>query len=332
MDLSLILTLVILVLVVLFVLGLISPKKFASFGGGPHRGKAFVYLGVAFVLLIVLGSMADNILEKQIAETPEEIYELELAEKELTAFPDYLPTLINLEDLNLEFNQITEINAGIKDLDNLTHVKLSHNPITVLPTWLLEMEGLENLNLFNTEIDSSSLPVIEKLVAKGVYVDYDETHITGKDLEQKAYEEATKDYTDDKEAVESDDHTESFWDFAKRRLLSDDDTQRRIYGKGEIYYYDDIEQAVIDSLGVTLTDLGLFGEEKEASVKLEWEDDAYLLKVVTIMEEAEDINEEQEIAWIFIRSTIKVRVFPEDDLIVQLCDRRLEVLKEIGRE
>ena len=66
MDLSLILTLFILVLVVLFLLGIIAPGKFASWGGGPHRGKAFAYLGVAFLLMIPLGSMGDDILQKKI--------------------------------------------------------------------------------------------------------------------------------------------------------------------------------------------------------------------------------------------------------------------------
>ena len=325
MDITLVITLLILVLGILFILGLIAPAKFTAWGGSkPHRGKAFFYLIAAFILLLVLGSMADDVLMKKIKETPELVTELALENEDLKSFPDYLPTLINLEEMNLGFNRISHIDENIRGLKSMRWILLDHNPITKVPEWLLDFESLTILSLYNTDIDSSSLPVLEKLMAKGVKVTYDETLITGKSKTEDQLE--AKSETDETE----DEHAESFAEYAKRRLLEGRGAEhRRKYGKGEIFYESGMEHALLDSLGAALTDLGLFTPEKEVSVELAKKDDQYQLKIVTLYKDKEEITEDIRLSWHLIAIMIKARVFEEKKMEVHLVDQHMELLEII---
>ncbi len=335
MDVTLLLTLLIAILIMLFVAALIAPARFTAWGGStPGRGKAFVYLIAAIVLFLVLGAVYEDPVEKMIHENPEEVRELTLSEKELTAFPDYLDKLVNLEELNLERNSITEIDPRIRNLKNLRWLILDSNPITSLPDWLGEMESLTLVGLYNTNIDSSSLPILERMIAWGASVGFDETYITGKSesvpLDIDSDEEADRQAAGETDA--DDPHAESFAEYAKRRLLGGRDTDyRRKYGKGEIFYKSGIEHALLDSLGYALTDLGLFTPDKEVSVKLLKEGDLYQVKVVTIYKKKEELTDDVRVSWQLIRIMVHSRVFGEAPMELHLCDdswNLVELIKE----
>lgn len=333
MDVPLLLTLLIVILSLLFVLALIFPARFTAWGGSnSHRGKAFYYLIAAFGLLMWLGTMADDIRRKEILDAPLEVRDLTISEEELTAFPDYLDQLANLEELNLSFNNITTIDENIKGLKKLRWLLLDHNPISTVPEWVADFQQLEILSLHNTNIDSAALPMLEQLRARGVRVDYEETFITGKSDDGTSSEsEATA-----QEAAETDTddpHAESFAEFAKRRLLGGRDTEhRRIYGKGEIFYKSGIEHAMLDSLGYALTDVGLFGEDKQVSARLILEGDLYQLKIVTVYEQKADITPEDRAAWQLIGVLVAARVFEGKTMELYVCDVNWKVLDKIDLE
>jgi hypothetical protein len=329
MDVTLIITLLILALGVLFILGLIAPAKFTTWGGSsPHRGKAFFYLMAAFILLLVLGSMADDALMKKINETPREVTELDLSDKDLSTFPEYLTTLVNLTELNLSDNQLTSVSENIRGLDKLSILNLSNNPITSIPEWVLELKGLSFLDVSFTDVDSSSLPLIAQLRDKGITVDYDLSKGRA-DYANREEEETADTPKDDEE----DEHAESFTEFAKRRLLGGRGTdQRRKYGKGEIFYDSGMDHAMLDSLGAALTDLGLFTPDKEVSVKLLKEKDVYLLKIVTNYEGKEAITDDIRLSWQLIRLMIIERVFEGEKLELHLCDPSLDIIEKIKAE
>jgi hypothetical protein len=333
MDVTLLLTLLIVILGVLFLLALIFPARFTAWGGStPGRGKAFVYLLAAVILFFVLGAVYEDPIEKMIRENPEGVTELTLSEKGLTAFPEYLDKLVNLEELNLERNELTEIDPRVRNLKKLRWLILDVNPISTIPDWLLELENLTIVGMYSTNIDSSSLPILNSLIARGVDVRFDETYITGKTEEVEQTEE-TEDAKAQAETSDDDPHAESFAEFAKRRLLGGRDTDhRRKYGKGEIFYKSGIEHALLDSLGYTLTDLGLFTPEKEVSVKLVKESDGYQLKIVTIYDKKEEIEEEIRASWQLMQIVIAARVFEDAQMEIHLCDDHWEVLEIIKSE
>jgi len=327
MDASTLLLLAILLLLIFFVLGLIAPQKFTTLGGGsPHRGKAFLfYLVPAFFLFLWLGSVAGSVEQAQ--DDPESVTHLYLDEKGLRELPDYVAKCVNLEVLDLSDNSFDEIPEELKKLSKLRVVDLTNNPISYLPDWLLEMEALDELDLSGTKIDSTSSVLISQLRKADIDVLYEETPFSEVLKSKKADPDS-----EEADAKPDDEHSEGFLEFAKRKLLYGGEDYRRKYGKGEIYYERGIEKALVDSLGAALTDIGLFTEEKEVTVKLVKVDDLFQVKVVTIYESADDLSVEEEASWQFITVIIAGRTFDGEKMEVHLCDVELNVLKEIPSE
>jgi len=326
MDASVLLSLAILLLLGFFVLALIAPKRFTTLGGGSsHRGKAFLfYLLPGFLLTMWLGSLDDSAAQAQ--KDPLSVTHLYLDDSKLSEVPDYVTACANLEVLDLSGNSIEELPEGLKNLSHLRIIELGNNPISQLPNWLLEMESLKEIDISGTEIDSASSEFITQLRKADVEVSYDETPFAELLKNRKSDPDREEDTATD------DEHSEGFLEFAKRKLLYGGDEYRRKYGKGEIYYESGIEIAMVDSLGATLTDIGLFSDEKEVTVKLIQVDELYQVKVVTIYESAEDMSVDEEASWQFITLIIAGRVFEDEKMEVHLCDVELNVLKEIASE
>ena len=319
-----ILTLLILVFLILFIWALIAPKKLTSLGGGkPGRGKAFLFYFIPMIVLfIAMGKVSEK--QKELAETnPEEVTYLIMSDDGLSEWPAYTSGLVNIDRWQLSDNSLTEISEQVKELKNLRKLELENNPIRKLPTWLTEMEALELLDLRGTLIDSTATEIIYELRNNGVEVRFTGTPLLPLEVDETASEEEQR--------AAEDEHAESFWEFAERRILYGGEDYRRKYLAGEIYYEEGIEHALVDSLGAALIDLGLFSEDKEVTAKLTQEESGvYHVKVVTIYDEAEDIKVDELASWQFIGILLKAQVFPEQEMSLSLCGDRLDVITEVS--
>lgn len=318
-----IVTLLILIFIILFLVALIWPKKLTALGGGkPHRGKAFLFYFIPIiVLLIVIGTISEN--ELKLAETePEKVNYLLQDDAGLSEWPAFTGKVINIDRWDLSDNDLKDISEDVRNLTNLRKLELANNPISQIPEWLTELPELKSLDLRGTKIDSTSLETVFALKEKGVKVRFTNTPLLPEVVEEKGSEE---------EQLKAEaDHTESFWQFAERRLFYGNEGKRRLFKKGELYYGEGIEVAKVDSLGVALEDIGIFTDDKEVTVKLIKVDDLYQVKMVTIYDKAEDMSEDELISWQLISAMIKAQVFDEEKMELHLCDDRLNVYKEIN--
>ena len=71
---------------------------------------------------------------------------------ELTAIPDVVFQLSQLEELHLSYNRITEIPDSIAQLSNLTSLHLSSNQITEIPESIAQLSSLTSLHLSSNQI------------------------------------------------------------------------------------------------------------------------------------------------------------------------------------
>jgi internalin A len=78
--------------------------------------------------------------------------DLDLSGLNLTAIPDSLGQLTNLQQLNLSNNQITAIPDSLAQLTNLQQLNFSINQITAIPDSLAQLTNLQQLNLSNNQI------------------------------------------------------------------------------------------------------------------------------------------------------------------------------------
>ncbi|MEN5304088.1 NEL-type E3 ubiquitin ligase domain-containing protein [Pseudomonas sp. TWI628] len=77
---------------------------------------------------------------------------LSLVDSAITAVPDWLLNLEQLEGLNLSNNQLAALPAGIARLGRLTELNLAHNRFTQVPVEVGELGQLRVLNLQNNHV------------------------------------------------------------------------------------------------------------------------------------------------------------------------------------
>ena len=101
-----------------------------------------------YLTLYLLGVMHDFGVEWVI-----ELEELEVFLEGLTQIPDIFMNLTNLSWLDLSSNQLTQIPKSIENLRNLTHLNLSDNPLEHFPNNLVCLTTDNELwEIFQTEI------------------------------------------------------------------------------------------------------------------------------------------------------------------------------------
>ena len=77
---------------------------------------------------------------------------LKLCCKKITALPETIGQLSNLQELWLDNNQIIVLPESIGQLSNLQYLSLSNNQITVLPESIGQLSNLQELWLNNNQI------------------------------------------------------------------------------------------------------------------------------------------------------------------------------------
>lgn len=304
------------ILGLLFIVGIISPKKILKRSVNPTRGKIFLFFGLpSLALFIGWGAMYESSWDEALKD-PVNAKEVSLKYKKLDVLPDELEQMTNLISLDLAKNNLRSLPIYLKDFDQLESIDLAENPIEELPLWLADMEALKSLNLNGTQI--TSIPDL----LSNLSINYRNTPLWLAENPEKV-ESQTKTETSSYE----EDHSESLTEFALRKLLEDDNDYRRKFKKGEIFYNDPVTNEQVDQIGEFMIAMGLFDDEKEASMLLDYNDQIYQLKVVVIGEEA--LNDIVIDAFTTIEGAIQQDIFPEDEFHLILTDGDFKAMKTI---
>ncbi len=258
-------------LFIAFLVGLVKPSVLLGKGAG--RGKAFLVFFLPSVILFFVGGYLTNEEYDEAWANPEGVTRLVLSKKGFTKLPDRLSEFQQLEELILKNNNISELDEDIlKSMPNLKKLDLENNPISELPEWMAEL-GLESL-----ELDGTNITTIPEGIRQAIKdIDYDKTPLA---LEEKVTYEALKDSLQDQGYPQ----TESFGDFAVRKLMGKDYGYDKQFKKGTLYYTKGVPDDKIDSLGQFLVNNGYFTDEREVSMQLKYNDrtgvNAYELRAV----------------------------------------------------
>lgn len=301
------------------ILALIIPKKILFFTAAPSRSKAILFLGLPAIILFAI-SMTITPTRLEIAlEDPENVHQLSLSNKNINTVPSEVATLINLKELDLSNNQFTEFPAIVSKLTELTTLDLSENPITQIPSWVLSHPSLTEINLSNTAI----LEISDKF--NKLLINYKNTPLW--DIENRE-EKLTSDQPNDiqKSIKQTEDHSESFSEFALREILGNDYGFKRKFKKGEIYYKEPVTKAEADNVGKFFVGLNYFNDENEVSVLLNKDKKkTYILKMVV---KEDQLDDKSIAAFRDIRKWINEDIFPKDKFHLHLIDTDMNLIKE----
>lgn len=307
------------ILGLLFLVGLISPKKVLRKSESPTRGKAFLFFGLpSIALFIAWGSLYESSWDEAL-KNPETATEVSLKYKKLEILPDELEEMTNIVSLDLAKNNLKSLPIYLKDFKNLETIDLAENPISELPVWLNEMVSLKELNLDNTQITSipdglSKLKISYQNTPKWI-------------AENPEVESTTAAQNTDSSSLE-DERSESLGEFALRKILDDRFDFKRKFKKGEIFYNDPVTVDQVDVIGEFMIMMDFFNDEREASMLLDQNrDDVFELKIVVVSEEA--LTEEVMTGFTSIKNVIKQDVFPDNDFHLVLTDDEFDEIKTI---
>jgi len=73
---------------------------------------------------------------------------LYLVNTDNTCVPDGLSSLVNLKEINLFDNKITELPEFIMKLINLSTINVSNNCLNKIPEWIVKLPNLRNLDIY----------------------------------------------------------------------------------------------------------------------------------------------------------------------------------------
>lgn len=135
----------------LLVIGMFNPRLVIPFR---NSGRAMVLLFYLTPILLIVGLIGYFLQGKDTSmDDPEEVIYLNLYDRGLSALPENLEMYVNLRELNLKNNRITDLDEStLRELKNLKFLNLHNNPVRQLPDWLGEL-GLEELVLDGTEVE-----------------------------------------------------------------------------------------------------------------------------------------------------------------------------------
>ncbi|MEL7146321.1 MAG: leucine-rich repeat domain-containing protein [Bacteroidota bacterium] len=309
------------VLFILFTLvSLIVPRKALFFVPEPSRGKVLLYYGLPAVILLIIGTALTPSTLESALENPAETRKLSLSGRRLSTLPDEVKKLVVLEELDLSNNQLETVPEVIRSLDALVKIDLSENPISELPAWLSEMPNLQTVLLYETGIDTVSEQ----------FASLDIRYKKAKQPNRSDEVETSDDLLADQQTIEDqeEDHTESFGEFALRRLLGNDFGHKRKFKKGEVYYDHPITKEAADQVGELMVTFGFFNDERAATVLLEQEDEEEPVILKMVVDETK-LDEEVYELFKLIKTMVQSTAFPDDDMNLILVDSDLDELKTL---
>ncbi len=103
----------------------------------------------------------------------------------------------------------------------------------------------------------------------------------------------------------------------------------KTYNDGKVYYTDNVTEQSVDAFGQLLIDSGIF-DGSGGTFKLDFSDSTFVVSTIAEPEQLEDIK--------FLRFSnlmrmlMKDKLFPENEVVYQLCNSDFKVLKSIAGE
>lgn len=118
-----------------------------------------------------------NLSGKKLTKVPEDIFnqinleELDLSNNQLTdAIPSQIGKLKNLKVLNLSNNQMTGVPAEVGQLQYLEVLDISYNQLTGLPNEIGNLKKLKTLNISGNNYSETDLKKIQEGLSVGVRI------------------------------------------------------------------------------------------------------------------------------------------------------------------
>ena len=293
---------------------LFVPRKALFFIPKPSRAKVLLYYGIPAIVLLIVGLIMTPSRLAEALENPMQARTLSLSGKRLSVMPEEVLQLKVLEELDLSNNRLGEVPEGIRSLTTLVSLDLSENPLSELPLWLSEMPNLKTIVLYQTAIDS--VPA----AFSAINVEY-QKRSEEVDEEELMAGNQTTDESDDK-------RTESFGEYAKRRLLGNDFGHKRKFKKGEVYYDHPVTKETADKVGELLLIFGFFNDERATTVILAQAEEAKPVRMKMVIDESK-LNDEVLDAFLMIKTMVKETAFPDDELDLILVDSDLDEVETL---
>ena len=292
-----------------FLVGLVQPSVLLG-KKNPKRSKIFLFFFLpSIVLFLVAGQLTSDEYE-QAWENPAGVTRLVLSKKGFDELPERLREFKDVEELVLKNNNITDLDEEIlKSMPKLKKLNLENNPLKELPSWMSELQ-LDRLLLDGTQLETLS-DEMRNSITKIEYAD------TPLGIKEEAEYESKKD------SLATAPRTESFGDFAMRKLRGKEYGYERTFKKGVLFYTDGVPPEKIDSLGAFLIQHGYFSDERTVAMQLKYNDrkgfNAYELRAVYVGGD-EPLDEELQDVFQLIAKMISKEVFDEIPVHFHLTD------------
>lgn len=103
--------------------------------------------------------------------------------------------------------------------------------------------------------------------------------------------------------------------------------KKKTYGKGELYYTENVTEAEADSAGAFLSEIGYLNDETELTVQVDKEDSTYKLRFV--VKEEYYTNDSLDIFFKIYGNMASKRAFDGKPVQVEICDNTLKTQRVV---
>lgn len=103
---------------------------------------------------------------------------------------------------------------------------------------------------------------------------------------------------------------------------------KKTFGKGELYYTENVTETEADSVGAFLNEMGYLNDEKETSIQLDKVGETYKIRLV-VGEQYQEKDSSLDISFKALGFMASQQVFDGKDVEVDLCDDQLKTKRTI---
>lgn len=103
---------------------------------------------------------------------------------------------------------------------------------------------------------------------------------------------------------------------------------KKTFGKGDLYYTENVTEAEADSAGKFLEENGYLSDEKETSIQLDKVDGVYKIRLV-VNEQYQEKDSSLDYSFRALGMLASMKVFDNEPVEVELCDALLKPKRTI---
>lgn len=103
---------------------------------------------------------------------------------------------------------------------------------------------------------------------------------------------------------------------------------KKTFGKGDLYYTENITEAQADKAGAFLKEMGYLSDDKETSIQLDRVDSTYKLRLV-VGEEYQEKDTSLDFSFKALGFLASISVFDSKPVEVDLCDETLNTKRTL---